>query len=379
MSQELLSKGYHILIQPIFNKQTLTVLFFILHCIFNTEGNTMKKIILILLSTILLTQNSCDDNPVNGNDIQPGRRDYVWTVDTLNIPFTNLTRIWGSSPKDVWAIGPGGDADKTIYHFDGEKWKTDGISRPLAPTAIYGFGPNSLWIGGRGGEFWFYNGNSWTKKSVLTIEGYDWISIENIWGDSPSNIYAVGFAESSETYKGVIVKYDGIQWHNVETSVMRNSFIKIQRGTKTSSNYFLLGIRFEQFFEDTTYIYEFDGINLTTIYKGLANSSEIGGIENINGEMYFLNGSKILKYVNNSFRLFLQINEPAAIWGRNEKDIFLGLSDGIAHYNGSNVEYLYEFNAGITLTGAMLFEKEIFVLVYDFNNALNLVIRGKLD
>ncbi|MDO8548583.1 MAG: hypothetical protein Q7S39_00325, partial [Ignavibacteria bacterium] len=68
---------------------------------------------------------SCNNNPFKPPDDPPGRRDYTWTVDTLNIPFTNLTRIWGSSPMDVWAIGPGGDANKTIYHFDGEKWGTD--------------------------------------------------------------------------------------------------------------------------------------------------------------------------------------------------------------------------------------------------------------
>ncbi|MDO8609764.1 MAG: hypothetical protein Q7R95_04395, partial [bacterium] len=249
----------------------------------------------------------------------------------------------------------------------------------LAPTAIFGFAPNNVWIGGRGGEFWFYNGNSWTKKSVITIEGYDWISIENIWGDSPNNIYAVGFAENSETYQSVIAKFDGVQWQSLGTSQMRKSFIKIQRGTKTSNKFYILGIGFEQFFDDTSYIYEFDGIKLSEIYKGLANSSEIGGLENINGEMYFLNGSKILKYVNNSFQLFLQINEPAAIWGRNSKDIFLGKIDGIAHYNGIDIEYLHNFNnPGIKITDGVVFDKEIFVLAADYNSGLNFIYRGVL-
>ena len=80
----------------------------------------MKNLIRILFTISLLSLTNCKENSINGDDnLEPGRRDYTWTVDTLNIPFTSLTRIWGSSPMDVWAIGPGGDADKTIYHFDG--------------------------------------------------------------------------------------------------------------------------------------------------------------------------------------------------------------------------------------------------------------------
>ena len=273
-----------------------------------------------------------------------------------------------------------GGADKTIYHFDGEKWKTDGISRPLAPTAIFGFAPNNAWIGGQGGEFWQYDGSAWVKRTTISIQNYNFIGIENIWGDAPNNIYAVGYAEDGETYKGIIIKYDGSQWQSINTPEMRKSFIKIQRGNKTSNNYFVLGIRIEQFFEDTSYIYEFDGMRLNEIYKGLANSNEIGGIENINGEVYFLKGNKIYKYANNTFHLFLNINEPAAIWGRNNKDIILGKLDGIAHYNGTDIQYLYQFgNQGISVFTAVIFEKEIFVLAYDFNNALNLIFRGKLN
>lgn len=57
--------------------------------------------------------NTCTENSIKGNDNSPpGRRDYVLTIDTLNIPFTTLQRIWGTSPQDVWAIAPGGDSDK---------------------------------------------------------------------------------------------------------------------------------------------------------------------------------------------------------------------------------------------------------------------------
>jgi len=340
----------------------------------------MKKLILLLSLSIIITLNTCTENPINGDDnIPPGRRDYIWTVDTLNIPFTTLQRIWGSSPQDVWAIGPGGDADKTIYHFDGVKWSSDGISRPLSPTAIFGFSIENVWIGGRGGDIWNYNGSNWVKNTTITIQDYGFVGFEDIWGNSPNNVYAVGYAYNGEKSKGIIVKFDGNKWYSIEIPEIRNSFIKIRRGEKTSNDYFISGVRFEQFAEDTSFIYKFNGAKLSEIYRGLMISSEIAGLESINEEMYFLQGDKIYKYVNNNFELFLQIGEPAAIWGRNKKDLLLGKSNGIAHYNGTDIQYLYQFDdLGIRIFTAVIFEKEIFVLAYDVNNSLNLIIRGKL-
>jgi hypothetical protein len=52
--------------------------------------------------------------------------------------------------------------------------------------------------------------------------------------------------------------------------------------------------------------------------------------------------------------------------------------DGIAHYNGSNVEYLYNFENEISIRDAVVFEKEVFFLAVNHNTSENLIIRGKL-
>jgi len=156
------------------------------------------KIFLIIAAASLF--NTCNITEPTDN-LKPGRRDYTWTVDTLNIPFTVLTRIWGSSPSDVWAIGPGGDLDKTIYHFDGVRWSNDGISRPLSPTTIFGFSASDVWICGLGGDIWNYNGIDFIKKTTITILNYNFLGFEDIWGDSPNSIYAVGFAQDGITLR----------------------------------------------------------------------------------------------------------------------------------------------------------------------------------
>src|ERR1035437_6080540 len=86
-------------------------------------------------------------NPVEPGNISPGRRDYIWTVDTLP-NYSYISKIWGNSPTDVWVIGQPGDFSKTIYHFNGRQWQTDNIFRYISPNSIYGFAVNNVWIGG---------------------------------------------------------------------------------------------------------------------------------------------------------------------------------------------------------------------------------------
>ncbi|MFZ1518279.1 MAG: hypothetical protein WAU11_05865 [Ignavibacteriaceae bacterium] len=343
---------------------------------------SIKTFLFWFLSMTLLLNFSCNTTEPT-DELKPGRRDYTWTVDTLNIPFTVLTRIWGSSPSDVWAIGPGGDLDKTIYHFDGVSWSNDGISRPLSPTAIFGTSPSNVWIGGRGGDIWNYDGSNWTKNTTITIPDYNLVGFENIWGDSPNNIYAVGYAQDGITYRSVLVKYDGVNWKNINIYKIRNSFIKIRAGSKTSKDSFVLGIRFEQLFEDTSLVYRFDGDSFIEIYTGITSKDELGEFENINNEILFLRGSELYKYeYNDKLKLIYKINNSNfsnAIWGRNSIDIFLRMTNGIAHFNGTDVQYLYNFDNGILINGAIVFNSTIFFLAYDFNNSLNLIIRGKLD
>jgi len=324
---------------------------------------------------------SCSCNPTEPPIIEntPGRRDYTWTVDTLNIPFTTLQRIWGSSPQDVWTIGPGGDKDKTIYHFDGVRWSSDNVSRPLAPTALFGFSPEDVWIGGRGGEIWHFDGLDWNKFFTMNNPGYNFYGFESIWGDAPDNVYAVGYAEDGVKYKGILVRYDGYTWKNLELPEIQNSLIKIRRGNKSSNNYFISALRFEQFAMDTSYIYEFDGSNLSIIYQGITSTQELAGLFKISNKIYIRKGYNIFEYSNSKLSLLFRIPDEADLWGRNNKDIILGLQDGIAHYNGSDIEYLYHFHdTEIRITDGIVFDEEIFVLAKNNNSNLNLVWRGIL-
>ena len=57
------------------------------------------------------------------------------------------------------------------------------------------------------------------------------------------------------------------------------------------------------------------------------------------------------------------------------------MTDGLAHYNGSDVVYLFYFNRTprTQIYGAALFESDAFFLVYEANTGLSLVYHGKLN
>jgi hypothetical protein len=108
------------------------------------------------------------------------------------MPFNSFTDITGTSPTDVWACGPGGDLDKTFYHYDGQKWDCDFISRPITPKSISSFCQDNVWSGGRQGMIWKYNGTQWEQDYKHSITGNDDITFECILTISEDNIFCAG-------------------------------------------------------------------------------------------------------------------------------------------------------------------------------------------
>jgi hypothetical protein len=335
----------------------------------------IKTAALIYLFSVLV---SCNRNPTEPEP-QPGRRDYVWTVDTLIIPFTYLQGIAGSGPDDVWAVGPGGDLDKTIYHYDGVKWKNDGVPRIISPLSVCSFSKNNVWLGGREGHIWHYDGISWKENIWFKKTNWD-IGFQAIWGDTPGEIYATGYADSSDVWKGIILRFNGYNWVEQKIPFLTYNFLRIRRGINESTKYYLLGSGVIG--TDTDALFEFDGQKIKSIYEAKYSPSTWMTIQSIGSKMYFVTGNKINKYINNQLIPIAQINDSmfgCQIFGRSENDIFLKMLNGIAHYNGNDVQYLYNFPyRAYSISDAVVFEKDVFFLANDFNNGLNLIFHGQL-
>ncbi|MCX6150367.1 MAG: hypothetical protein NTX22_07600 [Ignavibacteriales bacterium] len=349
-----------------------------------------KRIISLFLflqyiAITLFLNLSCKKAPTEPNDNpQPGRRDYLWTVDTLNYPYNTIYRIWGSSPSDVWAISGGGDLDKTIFHFDGTKWTTDGRLRPVSPHSIWGFSAKDIWIGGMNGMIWHYDGNGWKEVTRLTKDGNTQIVFDNMWGESTDDFYAFGVCPDSNN-----LSVNSVIAHNIDKKwVMFNTeglcgIVENLYKNKIDQKIYLRVIKwgYGGYF-DSTIVYEYNGERYNKIYGDIWDYNHCANLSLINGEVYFVLGREIANRNNNKFQTLLRVDNSKfynTIWGRNSKDIFLLMTDGLVHYNGSDMEYLVHFDKLRTqIFGSAIFDKEVFFIVYESQTNLNLIYHGKL-
>jgi hypothetical protein len=340
----------------------------------------VRKILLIILVGCLTIINSCESNPLE-QTVTPGRRDYVWTVDTLKIPFKYLYKIWGDSPDNVWAVGPGGGSSDAIWKYDGKKWATDYVHRNIAPNGVWGFGNNNVWACGQEGRIWNYNGTEWKQSIWFTKQNWD-VGFQEIWGDTPNSIYAVGYADSASARHAEILKWNGSAWREIRIPNFETyGFIKIRRAANQQGNYFLLGWGEKSNGGDLLALFEFDGENIWKIYEGDFDSQSWSNIERIGDEIFFMIGNKICSYKNGQFNTLLEINIPKynqGLWGRSEKDIIIPMTDGIAQYDGINIQYIYRYKGTEQAYGAVILPNDIFILTNDSDNYTNIIIRGTL-
>jgi hypothetical protein len=136
-------------------------------------------------------------------------------------------------------------------------------------------------------------------------------------------------------------------------------------------------------FPDSSLIYEHIEGEYKKIYGSIWTKGQQADISLINGEVYFVLGNEIAKRKNNHFRTIITVDNLdfyQRIWGRNSNDIFLLMTNGLVHYNGSNMEYLIHFDKPRTqIYGAAIFEKEVFFITHESPTSLNLIYHGKIN
>jgi hypothetical protein len=210
----------------------------------------IKRLALLLPFFIFL---SCH-NSVEPASITPGRRDYTWTVDTVKIPFSLIGRMAGSSPQDIYAV-----AQEDIYHYDGFHWKTLGVSLGLAAVGVFSFNQNDVWLAGLEGKIWHFDSSQWAQSLDFNKANYR-VGFEDIWGDSPKNIYAVGYADSSNKREAIILHYNGIKWNEENIPFYPDAFLRIKRDITRTGKYYLLGYNITDEGE-LTGLFEYDGVS----------------------------------------------------------------------------------------------------------------------
>jgi hypothetical protein len=130
--------------------------------------------------------------------------------------WASVMDLSGSSAADVWAIGSAEkcfDCNGTIAvvaHREGPTW-TAAFRQTLKNDEYHGiaaFGPSNVWVAGENSEgnaiVVHFDGSTWTTAEPLRTPEY---ALNDIWGSSGSDIYAVG--------PGGLLHYDGTEWTKV--------------------------------------------------------------------------------------------------------------------------------------------------------------------
>jgi len=336
-----------------------------------------RPVLTLAFALIFLYLNITCSSVTAPEEEQPGRRDYVWRVDTLKVPEGRSlpSRMWGANANDVWAIGIAYLNAYCIWHFDGINWKNYVPDKYIEPYGIWGTSSNNIWIGSTDGAFWHYDGFRWSKFQETNIPNYRPFVVQNIFGKSPKEIYAVGYADSIDgsTYKAVIMKFDGVKWSLVNIPTIKNSFKKILYDEGTGKYLISAWV----FNTPNEYIYLFDGQNLNQIYS----AQDFLNLVTIGNKTYLQTKNKILRYNGSNFEYVLEIKSDKYIgnaWGRNEKDIFTVNYDGIGHYNGIDLITIFiKHNIDWSPRGGIVFEKDVFFIWDDSYSTF--IVHGRLN
>lgn len=338
-----------------------------------------KNILLIPIYFLILFNLGCKKSPTEVIDnTQPGRRDYVWTVDTIVGSNNWFTAITGSSPADLWTVDPG-DAGKIFYHFDGNLWQTDLVPRNYSPLGIFSATADKVWSCGYRGKIWCFEGGVWKEEYGHVIDGVTEIFFQDILTISANDIYAVGQYWDKQGYWGIILHYNGTSWTQINIPQIRTALIKISQSS--NGRFYLLGVSNEQFTESTYQLYEFDRYTVTKLMSGTQANDQQGGILKLGNKVDFIIGFDLYGYDKGNFLKIGRLSDAPEFlnvgFGRNTKDIFLGMRDGIAHYNGEDTKYLIKTNNNVWIRNGIIFEKEVFFVGSELNGN-NLIFHGKV-
>ena len=345
----------------------------------------MKKIFFVLISLLLLSFNTCDDNPVNGDDVKPGRRDYVWELDSLQkISPNDYSELWGTSMDNLWLATDSYDLDKNLLHFDGQKWsKVATIPNPVQAWSLFGINKKDAWIGGINADFWKFKGQTFQLFNQYPLPNFLITYVSDIWGDSPSNYFSCGsvLSEDQNHLYAYMMKFDSNEWKYIVMPGREESFIKIMGGKNLNSDLLILSYYDNRTGDDVYRLYRFHSGNFQLIFDNSGYPNDLPWFEKLGDELFICFNKKIYSLNNIQIKMIRDLSNTnikhSKFFGRSLSDIFFTAEDDIAHYNGSDVETIYSFPNFKGIVKMVLFDNGIAILLT--NRSSFCVLRGKLE
>ncbi len=243
--------------------------------------------------------------------------------------------VWGSSLSNILAGGEemNGTLGGVILHYDGVKWSemTHPSFSANAVEDIWGTSSSDVYAVGLG-RILHYDGTNWTTSYQSKDPFFLFTSV---WGDSPSSVFAGGFYSEGTDENYVILHYDGSGW----TEMARGTGGRlINLWGSSGSDVFAVGY---------PGILHYDGTAWTKM-NGSSNAPQeyvyaIWGTSSSNVFAGGMNGA-IHRYDGSSWTDMQSGNTQALwnIWGLSANDVYAAGNDGtILHYTDGTETVIY--------------------------------------
>jgi len=344
----------------------------------------MHKFLIVLAVIILGINLSCDKAPTEIEDKDHGRRDYVWTVDTINGDngYLALTHIWGDSPDNIWICGGNGSNSYRVWNYDGARWRGLG-TKDLYPDGIFGFGKKNIWASS-GNQIWHFDGTKWKVNYEAVNDSFKIILFQKFYGKDENNIWLVGITNNLDNNEhGIIYHYDGSGWTQKFLSKDNNIHFYDIYPTENEDIFLIWGLsRGYNPYIDSSTIFIYDRNEVKKFCQSYYGGLESCWIKTLGDQIYITKENKIFRYNNNELIYLFPgeiLENGLLIGGRNDRDIFVWKSDGLAHYNGVDTKYIFKQKTSIQIrSGIMVFDKEIFFFAMDRVNSNYYFVKGEL-
>jgi hypothetical protein len=319
-------------------------------------GHIFGKLCTSTLIVGLVVVSSCKKSPTDsGEDTGFGKRNYVWSIDTIapqNSMQTAMTGIYGTSKSNVYVVGWNERYFGSMFRYDGSRWNIVPLTAQEGGTvtgnpqlyAIQGTGPNDIWAVGEdeyldpvtglivdSSAAIHFNGVQWTRM-VIPNRG---TSLYGIWCLSPTQVWT-----SSST--GDIFRYDGAGW--TKYSLGPIFFVGSIAALSTQEVYAVAQIHDTQLPVDSTgyYLFRFDGntwtkIDSTMRIPGAAAGHVGAGLYAFGGVLYTISPD-IYEHTGSEWNLLLSAQVGHMF--QNAPNNAFAIGQSIYQFNGQDWEQL---------------------------------------
>ncbi|MCI0478935.1 hypothetical protein L0Y59_00105, partial [Candidatus Uhrbacteria bacterium] len=171
---------------------------------------TRASVALALCAALALVAASCEQRPVGPETEKPAGN---WVkIHGWNDYYYNFSDVWAASTNEFF-ISTRSSNDQLI-HYDDASWRAGQIELETGDAfeveELWGRSPTDLYATGsvpsyRRDALIHFDGSAWSEAAIEAREGEN---LHDVWGDGTGHVFAVGFQ--------VVHHFDGTSWSRTD-------------------------------------------------------------------------------------------------------------------------------------------------------------------